>query len=215
MKQAILFDLDGTVLASKPGVFRSVTYALNKLSLPIPSEDELMSFLGPPIQEGFSRVCRVPHELVNDAIYYYRKYYNSGGKFEAEIYDGLRDLMKVLRNNGKRCCITTSKPQVFAREILSHFDMDTAFDGIYGSELNGTRGEKAEVLRYCLKQQTISAEDAILVGDRYFDVNGAKEVGMDCVGILYGYGTEEELRTAGADYIAADTNALQELLLTL
>ena len=215
MKKAILFDLDGTVLASKEGVFNSVSHALTKLSLPMPSEAELMAFLGPPIQEGFARVCRVPHDLVDEAIRCYREYYNGGGKFEAEIYKGIADLLNVLRNNGKRCYITTSKPQVFAREILEHFDMADAFDGIYGSELDGTRGEKADVLRYCLAQQGLSAQDAVLVGDRYFDVNGAKEVGMDCIGILYGYGEEEELRAAGATYIAADTTALQKLLLTL
>lgn len=215
MKSLILFDLDGTVLDSKPGIFHSVAYALDKLELPMPDEVTLMDFLGPPLSDGFARVCRVDEERVADAVRLYREYYNGGGKFEAAIYDGVRELLIALRQQGKRCCITTSKPHIFARQILEHFDMADLFDGIYGAEMDGTRGKKAEVVAYCLEQQGFTAEDAVLVGDRHFDVNGAKALGIPCVGVLYGYGTKEELEEAGAAALAHTAEDVFEIVLTL
>lgn len=215
MKKAILFDLDGTVLDSKPGIFRSAAYALGKLSLPMPDETAMMEFLGPPLSDGFATVCHVPQKQIEEAVRLYREYYNSGGKFEASIYNGLRELLISLQKQGKCCCITTSKPHVFAREILEHFGMAELFNGIYGSEFDGTRGRKSEVVAYCLEQQGLTAADVILVGDRHFDVNGAKMLGIPCVAVLYGYGNEEELRGAEAAYIVRTTTELRDLLVTL
>ncbi len=215
MKTTVWVDLDGTVLASARGIYRSVCYALNALSLPVPDDRALRPFLGPPLQDGFVQVCHVPQELVEDAIRLYREYYRAGGMFEADIYEGIPQVLRTLREQGKRCVITTSKPQLFARRILAHFGVDMLFDGIYGSELDHSRSCKAEVIRYAMEKQHFTAAQAVLVGDRHYDADGAREVGMDCVGVLYGYGDETELRTAGADYIAADTASLLTLLLSL
>ncbi len=151
MKSVVLFDLDGTVLNSKRGIFRSASYAMERLSLPMPDEREMMAFLGPPLSDGFAQVCRVPEERVTDAVRLYREYYNGGGKFEASIYDGIPSLLQSLRKAGARCFITTSKPHIFARQILEHFGIADLFDGIYGAEMDGTRGKKSEVLAYCLE----------------------------------------------------------------
>lgn len=213
MKSLILFDLDGTVLDSKPGIFRSAKYALDALDYPMPDDVTMMEFLGPPLSDGFANVCGVREEQVADAVRLYREYYNGGGKFEATIYDGVRELLVALRQQGKCCCITTSKPHLFARQILEHFEMADLFDGIYGAEMDGTRGKKAEVVAYCLEQQSFTAEDAVLVGDRHFDVNGAKALGIPCVGVLYGYGTKDELESAGAAALAETAEELLGILL--
>lgn len=215
MKRAVLFDLDGTVLDSQTGVFRSIEYAMNKLHLTMPPQSDLIAFLGPPIHQGFTTVCHVPPHLVEDAVTYYREYYNDVGKFEASIYAGIADTLQRIRQDGKRCYITTSKPQVFAKQILSHFGITDLFDEIYGCELDGTRSEKADVLAYCLEQQGLKSGEVILVGDRLYDVNGAQKLSMECVGILYGYGTREELEAAGATYICDNTDELYTLLRSL
>jgi len=203
MINAVLWDLDGTVLDSRPGVFASATYALNTLKLPVPPDEELIEFLGPPIDIGFSKVCSVPQEAVEEAIRLYREYYTGGGMLEAVIYDGIADVIQLLRAKGIDSYITTSKPQVYANRILKHFGIDMLFTGIYGAELNGDRAHKAEVLRYCMQQHSLSREETVLIGDRRFDVLGAREVGIPCIGILYGYGSREELSIAGATAIAA------------
>ncbi len=215
MKSVVLFDLDGTVLDSKPGIFRSAAYAMDKLSMPMPSEQDMMAFLGPPLTDGFAQVCRVPAEQVTEAVRLYREYYNGGGKFEASIYNGVAELLKLLREAGKRCFITTSKPHLFARQILEHFGIAELFDGIYGAEMDGTRGKKSEVVAYCLEQNGISAQDAVLIGDRHFDVNGAKVLCIPCIGVLYGYGTKEELETAGAVALADCPSEVLKIVLTM
>lgn len=214
-KRAVLFDLDGTVLASKEGIFRSASYALNRLSMSMPSEMEMLAFLGPPLAEGFGKVCHVPAEQIDDAIRYYREYYNNGGMFEAYIYEGIDSCLESLRKHGVKTYITTSKPRVYAEKILKRFDMDKAFDAIYGCELDGTRSHKSEVVAYCLADNDLSSSEVLLVGDRHFDVYGAAECGVDCVGVTYGYGTERELRDAGTAYIAKTTRELQQLLESL
>ncbi len=198
MMQAVLWDLDGTVLDSRPGVFRSVEYAMDALRLPTPSEKELLGFLGPPIDIGFSDICHVPKPLVCEAIRLYREYYTQGGMLEADIYDGVADTLYALRSENIRSYVTTSKPHVYARRILEHFRLAPLFDGIYGAELDGFRSHKADVLQFCMERHGLIADDVVLVGDRCFDVLGAEKVGIRCIGVLYGYGVEKELLDAGA-----------------
>ena len=188
---------------------------MEKLALPMPDEREMMAFLGPPLSDGFAQVCRVPEERVADAVRLYREYYNGGGKFEASVYHGVTDLLKVLRAAGKRCFITTSKPHLFARQILEHFAIADLFDGIYGAEMDGTRGKKSDVIAYCLEQNGVATRDAVLVGDRHFDVNGANALSVPCIGVLYGYGTKEELKTAGAVAIADDPGEVLDIVMSL
>ena len=215
MKSVVLFDLDGTVIDSKPGIFRSAAYAMENLSLPMPDERDMMAFLGPPLADGFSQVCNVPEERVADAVRLYREYYNGGGKFEASVYCGVEELLKALHKEGMRCFITTSKPHIFARQILEHFGIAELFDGVYGAEMDGTRGKKSEVVAYCLEQNGVCAHESVLVGDRNFDVTGAKAFGIPCIGVLYGYGTREELETAGAAALALCAADVLGLVITM
>lgn len=216
MKQVVLFDLDGTVLDSKSGIFHSASYALERLGLPMPPITEMMAFLGPPLSEGFLRVCHVPQESVDEAVRLYRENYTlNNGMFDACIYDGVRELLIALREQGKRCYITTSKPQVYAKRILEHFDAVHLFDGVYGCELDGTRGHKSEVIAYCLAQENLNSNDAVLIGDRHFDVSGAKMFDIPCVGVLYGYGTREELVHAGAAFVAETTEDVYDFVMNM
>ena len=196
MIHAVLWDLDGTVLDSKPGVFRSIEFALQSLDLPIPDEDTRNAFLGPPIDQGFRSVCKVPEDLVAQAIDLYRQYYNAGGKFEASVYSGVEGTVCALKGKGVRHFITTSKPRVFAEQILAHFGLLTLFDGVYGSELDGTRSAKSEVLEHCIACEKLRKNEIVLVGDRCFDVQGAAKIGIPCIGVLYGYGDRSEFDMA-------------------
>lgn len=196
MIEAVLWDLDGTVLDSKPGVFRSIEFALQSLNLPIPDETTRNAFLGPPIDQGFRFVCNVPEERVAQAIDLYRQYYNAGGKFEAAIYPGVEETVRALKQIGVRHYITTSKPRVFAEQILAHFGLSSLFDGVYGSELDGTRSSKSAVLEYCIACEKLDKNAIVLVGDRSFDVKGAAKFGIPCIGVLYGYGDVSEFETA-------------------
>ncbi len=213
--KAVMFDLDGTILASKEGIFRSAAYALSKLGLPMPLEEDMMAFLGPPLSQGFATVCHVPAERVEDAVKWYREYYNGGGKFEAYIFEGMRECLQTLRGAGIRTYITTSKPHVFAKEIMAHFDMTSLFDGIYGSEFDGTRGRKSEVVEYCMMQNGLTKDDTVLVGDRHFDVDGARKCSVDCIGVAFGYGGKSELVNAGARYVVESASELTELLMEM
>ncbi len=215
MKTTVCFDLDGTVLASKKGVFRSIRYALNGLHLPVPGEEELMSFLGPPLDEGLRQVCHVPDNRLSEAIRLYREYYSETGCFEAEIYEGIPQAMQELRASGRKCIITTSKPEVFSRKILAHFGIDTLFDGIYGSNLDNTRSRKSEVLLYAMRRQNAEISRSVLIGDRCYDAAGAREIGMACVGVLYGYGSREELLGAGVVGTVASPLDLPDYLFRL
>ncbi len=212
MIKAVMFDLDGTVIASKDGIFRSAAYALDTLGLPMPSEADMMAFLGPPLSEGFRSVCHVDESRIDEAVRLYREYYNGGGKFQAAVFDGVTECLQALKAKGIPSYITTSKPHVFAKEILSYFRTDTAFDGIYGSEFDGTRGKKSEVVSYCMEQHGLRPEEVLLVGDRHFDVNGARQCGVRCVGVTYGYGSREELEQAGAWKLIDTPMALPDLL---
>ena len=213
MRNIIMFDLDGTVLDSKPGIFRSAAYALKKLGFSMPSDDEMMAFLGPPLSDGFANVCHIPHDWIQNAIVYYREYYTNGGMFEASIYNGIEEVIDTLHQHGKRCFITTSKPQIYAQRILERFKVAGLFDGLYGCELNGERSHKSEVVSFCLEQQGALAGDSVLIGDRHFDVNGAKMLEIPCIGVLYGYGSKEELEHAGAMALCATPEELLDVLL--
>lgn len=197
------FDLDGTITDSSLGITNSVMYALKKYGILENDRSKLYKFIGPPLDISFRDYYGFSEKKAWEAVGYYREYYKDRGIFENRVYDGFEEMLTQLKAAGKRMVVATSKPEVFARRIIEYFRMDKYFDYVAGMELDGGRGTKAEVIRYALEMCGIEDKRKVLmVGDRMHDVTGAKTAGIDCLGVLYGFGTREELEDAGADAIA-------------
>jgi len=221
-KQYILFDLDGTISDSKPGILKSMQYSMKSFGIEIKDEDlnSYSFFLGPPLRDGLKRAgnFKDDSEVLDLAVKKYREYYVPTGMFENELYPGIADLLKNLKNSGKTVILATSKAEKFARRILEHFDILKYFDVIVGAELDGCRSDKAEVILCALEQCEILSDEekagAIMVGDRNHDIIGAAKAGLESVGVLYGYGSEEELSSGEykATYIVKNVGELTELL---
>lgn len=201
--ETILFDLDGTLTDPGIGITNSVWYALEKYNIAVKEREELYCFIGPPLIDSFQKYYGFSLEQAREAVDYYRKYFTEKGMFENEVYEGIETLLGQLKSAGKTLLVATSKPEVFAKKILAHFNLDQYFDFIAGATLDETRVKKAEVIEYVLDSCGIKElSKVVMVGDREHDVIGAKKVGIDCIGVLFGYGSKEELEQAGADYIA-------------
>ena len=213
MYTTILFDLDGTITDSGTGILNSVSYALKKYDIEIKDKAELNKFLGPPLQESFTRFCGFSPEETAKAIAYYREYYREKGIYENELYHDIPALLQELSEAGKTIILATSKPELFAVQIMKHFQMDKYFDFIGGATMDGARSKKADVIAYALEQCHITdISSAVMVGDREQDIFGAKEMGIDSIGVLYGYGSREELQGAGATYIAQNVRDIMKLI---
>lgn len=208
--QNILFDLDGTITDPALGITNSVMYALKRYGIEEEDRCKLYKFIGPPLAGSFSKYYGFSEEEGFKAVEVYREYFSEKGIFENKVYDGIEDMLKSLKENKTKIYLATSKPEIFAKKILKHFNIDKYFDDAVGSELNGERVEKAEVISHLLKKHTI--KDAVMVGDRSFDILGAKKNGLVSVGVLYGYGNRKELEQAGAEYIVSDVSELKKIL---
>lgn len=199
----ILFDLDGTLSDSAKGIMKGAYIALEHFGVEVKDYSELYRFIGPPLVESFSEYYGFPEEKAKEAVRIYREYYGKTGLFENELYPGIEELLKNLRAAGKHLFVATSKPEEYSVTILKHFGIADYFDFIGGASMDGRIGTKADVIKHTLETAGITdLSGTIMVGDRHHDVEGAKEMGLDCIGVLYGYGSEDELRSAGAKYIA-------------
>jgi len=204
MAAAIFFDLDGTLTDPKAGITRSIQYALEKLSKPVPSEEALTWCIGPPLLASFEALTG-DAELAPRALALYRERFSDIGLFENKVYPGIKDMLGAL---DVPLYVATSKPHVYAQRILDHFELSGYFQQIFGAELDGTRSDKSELLAFTLAQSGHPAAASLMVGDRKHDIIGAVNNGMTALGVLYGYGDREELETAGA----ADVfNSVKEL----
>ena len=207
MYQYVLFDLDGTLTDPGLGITNSVMYALRKFGINVSDRSQLYPFIGPPLRDSFRVYYGFSDEQCERAVRYYREYFKKSGMFENEVYDGICELLTRLKASGRTLVVATSKPEVFALEILRHFDLYKYFDFVAGATLNDVRNQKAYIIKYALETLNITEKtSAIMIGDRKHDIIGAKETGLDSIGVLYGYGTYDELKNAGATYIA-DTPA--------
>lgn len=205
--QTILFDLDGTLTDSAPGILNSVRYACRKMQLTIPEEATLRRFLGPPLPSSFRSYLHLNEADTNRAVAAFREYYPDKGIFENEVYPGIPALLADLKAAGKTVVMATSKPEVFARRIMQHFSLENYFDAICGATMDETRTDKGEVIAYALRTiGATSTQGIVMVGDREHDVKGAAGNGLPCIGAVYGYGSAEELTAAGA-FALADTVA--------
>lgn len=210
----ILFDLDGTLTDSSSGIMNSIVYALKKYNISVENTDDLRKFLGPPLHESFRDFYGFDDEKSMEAVGFYREYFSTKGLLENEVYSGIREMLEDLKENGKRLILATSKPQPFTDRIMEHFDLAKYFEFIAGSNMDGTRSKKAEVIAYALESCGIMGKsNVVMVGDREHDIIGAKTVGIDSVGVEYGYGDYDELSGAGATYIVKTVEELKELLI--
>ncbi len=210
----ILFDLDGTLTDSGLGITNCVKYALNEMGRAIPSDDELKRFIGPPLVVSFRDYCDMSEEQAREAVRLYRVRYSDVGLFENTVYDGIEQMLKSLSDAGFALAVATSKPEVFARRILEKFELAGFFSFIGGSGLDGTLDTKLEVIEYVLEKLKINDRSkAIMVGDRHYDIDGARAAGISSMGVLFGYGTRDELEEAGADLIAASPHDIADLLI--
>lgn len=198
----ILFDLDGTLVDSYQGIAGGVCYALEKMGRRIPAQGILRLFIGPPLGESFMKHCGMNQADSAIAISYYRDYYSHQGMFEMAMYEGISEMLLGLKASGKRLAVATSKPQPFAVKILESLNLATYFDVIAGSGLDGSLSTKAAVIDHCLLELGCTNGDdktgVLMVGDREHDVLGAAALAIDCLGVLFGFGSLEELEEAGA-----------------
>lgn len=229
MKKVILFDLDGTLTDPKPGITACVQYALHKMGIEEPDLNKLEPFIGPPLMDSFHEFYGFDEEQGQQAIAYYRERFSVTGLFENEVYPGIEQLLEELKAAGKKLAVASSKPGVFVERILEHFGLCAYFDVVVGSELDGTRAKKEEVVEEALhrllpeelfqeimKRKSSESEKkydtVVMVGDRRFDVEGAKEFHIVSVGVNYGYAAPGELTSAGADVIVETVEELREAL---
>ena len=210
----VLFDLDGTLTESGQGVANGVLHALAAFDLPAPSEDELRKYLGPPLWVSFDEFAGLKGADIERAVQIYREYYHETGRFENAVFHGIPEMLAALVGSGVRLAVATSKVDHSAVSILQHFELGQYFEVISGSdELGVTRGTKALVIAHALSELEITDKKSIvMIGDREHDVHGAKAHELESIGVLWGYGDEAELTTAGATYITSSVSELHTLL---
>lgn len=210
----ILFDLDGTLTDPGTGIINSVQYALEKMGMPETDRQKLRAFIGPPLAESFATMYRLNPDEAWRAVELYREYFKTDGMFENVVYPGIPELLESLKENRQKLWIATSKPTVFSEKIIAHFHLDAFFEGIIGSELDGRRVAKNEVIEEVLSVNPgINSTATVMVGDRKHDVIGAQKNHLDSIGVLYGYGSHSELQSAGATIIAASVPDLAGILI--
>jgi phosphoglycolate phosphatase len=198
----VLFDLDGTLTDPIEGMTKCFNYALERMSVPLPTRAELQLHIGPPLRSTFSQILKTTDEAqVERAVVLYRERFTEVGMFENEVYEGVPEMLAALQSSAKRLFVATSKVNVYTHEILKHFELSGYFEGVYGSELDGRFDNKADLIRHILASESLVAEETLMVGDRKYDIEGAKKNRCFAAGVTYGYGSAEELTAAGADYL--------------
>ncbi|MGG0707243.1 HAD family hydrolase [Bacillus paramobilis] len=213
MYTTFLFDLDGTLTDPKEGIVNSVLYALKQLGIEELHASELESFIGPPIQQSLVERYNMNEGEVERAVFYFREYLKQRGLLENNVYEGIPNLLKQLKDTGNRLFIATSKPTIFAEQVIEHFQLTNYFEGIIGSNLDGTRIKKEEIIAHILQtNEELNKEEIVMIGDRKHDIIGANYNGIASVGILYGYGSETELTEVGATHIVNDVKELHYFL---
>ena len=207
----ILFDLDGTLTDSGPGIINGVEYTVEQMGLPRHERSFYRRFIGPPLQWSFQEFFGLEEDRAKEAVRTYRAYYTETGIWENAPYPGIEALLAELAAAGKVLMVASAKPEVMAVRVLEHFGLMEHLRYVAGASLNEARDQKSEAIRRCLER---GAGRAVMVGDRLYDVRGAHENGIGAIGVLYGYGGRQELEEAGADALAEDVPALRQLLLT-
>lgn len=219
MKDIILFDLDGTLTDPKEGITKCVQYALAHFGIDVPNLDDLMCFIGPPLVDSFQMFYGFSEEKAEEAVVKYRERFKDIGIFENGVYDGVLEMLKACKAAGKTIGLATSKPEEFARRILDKYGMAEYFDEITGSTMDGRINAKSDVIMEAFRRMGIDGPDkkerVIMVGDRKHDIIGAKQCGIESIGVRFGYAEEGELEAAGADYIVDTVEELKKLCINI
>lgn len=212
--KVIIFDLDGTLSDPKTGIINCVKYALNQMNVNAPDHINLEKFIGPPLQVSFKELLHFKDAKVHMAIQHYRERFKSKGLFEQELYPHISELLKTLNEKGYMLAIATSKPTIFAEQITKHFHIEHFFEHIIGSNLDGTRIHKADIIFEVMNRfKSLVKEDFIMVGDRIHDLAGAKEAGIPSIAVSYGYGSREELLSGDPAFLVESVKELEKLLI--
>ncbi len=209
MKRIVLFDLDGTLTDPGIGITNSAMYALDKFGIRVEDRSELYKFIGPPLLNSFMEFFDFSEEVAEQAIVYYREYYKDKGMLENKVYEGIPELLETMKEQGLILAVATSKVETFAVQILEHFNLSQYFEVVAGSDFENVRNTKGKVIAYALdkleecigENVSVLKQSAIMVGDRLHDVVGAKENDLQSIGVLFGYGSRDELENVGADFI--------------
>lgn len=208
----ILFDLDGTLIDSEAGIVNSIQYALERLGAPSPPRADLRAWIGPPLRVTFPLALGDDHEAVERAVDYYRERFSTIGWREHVVYGGIDALVESLAGRGDRLAVVTTKPDLYAEKIVRSLPFGARFERVYAAQPGSRDSEKAAMIARALRDFSSVAEDAVMIGDRHFDIDGARANGVRAIGAGWGFGSHEELRAAGADAIAIDPPALRALL---
>ncbi len=210
-QSCIIFDLDGTLTDSAEGVIRSAQHMQERMGIAKWAEADLRFMVGPPLIKTFTEDFHMNQEEAKRALEFFRERYATVGLFENKVYDGIPEMLAVLQKKGKRLAVATSKKEETALRILKHYGLDKFFQVIGGDHREIGRDTKAKVIEYVLNTMGVEKEDAVMVGDRRFDVEGAHSVGIPCIAVAYGYGDSAEFEACGADHIAATPKTVAEL----
>jgi phosphoglycolate phosphatase len=212
--QYLLFDLDGTLTDPKIGIINSIQYALGKMGLPPANPKKLELFLGPPIQDSFHNIFGFDDQKTWQAISYYREYFEKKGIFENKTMQGIVDLLQKLSQEKKNMYVVTSKPTYYAEQIIKYFHLDTHFIKIIGANLDGTKSHKEELILEVLKlHQKENKQYFVMIGDRKYDIYAAQRMHIDSIGVVFGYGSQEEIKKAKPTFIVNSIDSLKKLLL--
>lgn len=215
MSTWFLFDLDGTLTDNSEGIIKSARFALEQFGLPNEPDSTLRRFIGPPLHDSFMEYYGFSKEKAFEAVDMYRVRYREKGVYENALYPGLKEMLFRLRENGAGLCVATSKPLVFTEKILKQHDVYALFDHVVGANLDGSMTDKTEVIHEVLRRIGETKDRVVMVGDRSFDIVGAKNCGVESVGVYYGFADPGELEEAGADYIANTVTELEQTLMKL
>ncbi|WP_281164432.1 HAD hydrolase-like protein [Liquorilactobacillus sicerae] len=211
--QSVFFDLDGTLTDPQAGITKSIAYALQAFGIEVRDLNSLTKFIGPALKDSLMKFYNFSEADAIKGIKKYREYYSRQGMYDIQLIPGITDLLKKLKHQHQQLFIATAKPTFFAIKILDHFDLSQYFDGIFGSNLDGTRAQKSEVITYGLQQtKLIPSQQIAMVGDRSYDIQGAKENHLTAIGVLYGYGSQQELTAAGVDHLVSNVHQLSQVL---
>lgn len=214
LSTSLLFDLDGTLTDSKDGIINSVLYSLQRLGIYNISQETLISFIGPPLRESFTKSLGLSHQDSELAVQYYREYYMDKGMYENSVYEGIPELLTFCKKESITLYVATAKPEHYAGKIIEHFNLDSYFKDICGCTLDATRDNKTAVIGYVLQKHGLYTDNTIMIGDREHDINGAHSHNVRSIAVGYGYGTRKELQDCNPSYYAVTVKELQQLIST-